>query len=177
MKDEKIILEIQKGNTALFNELVKRHYEKIYQYCYYHVNHKETALDITQEVFIKVYENINRYTNRGKFKNYLYVIAGNLCKDFYKKRKSCSFESVSEIGDCEDIYQSENKIMVRQALSTLSEREYEIVILRFYQDLKYKDIAKITGVSISHVEYYLRTAIKKLKKYMEGDTECEGKEK
>lgn len=170
MKDEAMIRQIQKGNTFLFDELVKKYYKKIYQYCYYHVHHKETALDITQEVFIKVYENIGRYTDRGKFKNYLYVIACNLCKNHYQKKKTCSLEEVSEIGTCEDIYQTENKIMVKQALLTLSKQEYEIVILRFYQDLRYRDIAKITGLSIPNVEYYIRIAIKKLKKYMEGDS-------
>lgn len=167
-----MIRQIQKGNTFLFDRLVKKYYEKIYQYCYYHVNHKEIALDITQEVFIKAYENINRYTDRGKFKNYLYVIACNLCKNYYKKKKTCSLEEISEIATCEDIYQTENKIMVKQALLTLSEQEQEIVILRFYQDLKYRDIAKITGLSISNVEYYIRIAIKKLKKCMEGDSDA-----
>ena len=62
----------------------------------------------------------------------------------------------------------ENEIAVQQALHELSDKEKEIVILRFYQELKYRDIAEIMKIGIPHVEYYVKSAMKKMKKYMEG---------
>ena len=154
VKDEEIIREVQRGQTKLFEELVRKYYEKIYRYCYYHISNEHSALDITQEVFMKIYENIEIYENKGKFQNYLYVIAGNACKDYFKKKKIYSLEA-------------ENKILVQQALESLTMEEREIIILRYYQDLKYKDISQITGASISRLEYYLNKSIKKLREYME----------
>ncbi|WP_186279120.1 RNA polymerase sigma factor [Dorea formicigenerans] len=66
MKDEEIIREVQRGQTKLFEELVRKYYEKIYRYCYYHISNEHSALDITQEVFMKIYENIEIYENKGK---------------------------------------------------------------------------------------------------------------
>ena len=53
VKDEEIIREVQRGQTKLFEELVRKYYEKIYRYCYYHISNEHSALDITQEVFMK----------------------------------------------------------------------------------------------------------------------------
>ena len=167
VKDEEIIREVQRGQTKLFEELVRKYYEKIYRYCYYHISNEHSALDITQEVFMKIYENIEIYENKGKFQNYLYVIAGNACKDYFKKKKIYSLEEVPEFGNENTILETENKILVQQALKSLTMEEREIIILRYYQDLKYKDISQITGASISRLEYYLNKSIKKLREYMD----------
>ena len=116
---------------------------------------------------MKIYENIEIYENKGKFQNYLYVIAGNACKDYFKKKKIYSLEEVPEFGNENTILETENKILVQQALESLTMEEREIIILRYYQDLKYKDISQITGASISRLEYYLNKSIKKLREYME----------
>ena len=76
------------------------------------------------------YENIEIYENKGKFQNYLYVIAGNACKDYFKKKKIYSLEEVPEFGNENTILETENKILVQQALESLTMEEREIIILR-----------------------------------------------
>lgn len=144
----------------------KKYYEKVYYYCYRHVENKHAAQDLTQEVFIRVIKSIDNYKDYGKFENYLYVIARNQCKDFYKRESNYNSSNKSYIDEerlenlPESIPNLENRIMTQGALSKLSEEEREIIILRFYHDLKIKDIAKIMKSGLSITKYRLKKAIK-----------------
>lgn len=168
MKDEKIIDKIQKGETELFDSIIRKYYQSIYRFCFYYLDNEQDSLDVTQDVFVKVYESLQNYDNKGKFKNYLYVIAKNKCKDILKKRTPISLAEIDLPLVRNPIMDVENEIAVQQALHELSDKEKEIVILRFYQELKYRDIAEIMKIGIPHVEYYVKSAMKKMKKYMEG---------
>lgn len=160
MDDDKIIKEIKNGQVYLFDELIKKYYEKVYYYCYRHLDNKQAAQDLTQEVFMKVIKNIESYKHYGKFENYLYVIGGNLCKDFYKKESKYILKDADEETSEEEISKLEDKVMIKEVLNKLSKEEREIVILRFYQDLKIKDIAKIMNSGISITKYRLKKAMK-----------------
>ncbi|EJO5347389.1 sigma-70 family RNA polymerase sigma factor [Clostridium botulinum] len=168
MEDSKLILEIKNGKIHLFDELIKKYYGKVYYYCYRHLNNKEAAQDLTQEVFMKVIKTIGGYKHYGKFENYLYVVAGNACKDFYKKEARYVLKEIEQGSSEEEISKLENKVMVEQMLSKLSDKQREIIILRFYQDLKIKDIAKIMNWGISITKYRLKKAIKIISENMKG---------
>ncbi|MGO5094089.1 RNA polymerase sigma factor [Clostridium sp. LCP25S3_F10] len=172
MEDSKLILEIKKGKIHLFHELIKKYYGKVYYYCYRHLNNKEAAQDLTQEVFMKVIKTMEGYKHYGKFENYLYVVAGNACKDFYKKESKYVLKEVEIKTNSykeEEISKLENKVMIEEALNKLSKDQREIIILRFYQDLKIKDIAKIMNSGISITKYRLKKAIKLISESMKGD--------
>ncbi|GAA0741675.1 RNA polymerase sigma factor [Clostridium oceanicum] len=174
MEDAKLIVEIKKGKMNLFDELIKKYYEKVYYYCYRHVDNKQAAQDLTQDVFMKVIKNIRGYKHYEKFENYLYVIAGNACKDFYKKESKYILKDVEESFSEEEISKLENKVMIEEVLDKLSPKQREIIILRFYQDLKIKDIAKIMHSGVSITKYRLKKAMKLISKNMkEGQHECE----
>ncbi|SHK28201.1 RNA polymerase sigma-70 factor, ECF subfamily [Clostridium cavendishii DSM 21758] len=168
MDDTKLILEIKNGKVHLFDELIKKYYEKVYYYCYRHLENKQAAQDLTQEVFMKVIKSIENYKHYGKFENYLYVIAGNLCKDFYKKESRYILKEVEEGTSEEEISRLEDKVMIKEVLNKLSKEEREIVILRFYHDLKIKDIAKIMNSGISITKYRLKKAMKIIGENMKG---------
>lgn len=174
VEDAKVISEIKNGKTYLFDDLINKYYEKVYYYCYRHVDNKQAAQDLTQEVFIKIIKSINNYKHYGKFENYLYVIARNLCKDFHKKEWHYSLKEIEEGSSEQEIYELENKIMIQAALDKLSEDEREIIILRFYHDLKIRDIAKIMDWGVSITKYRLKKAMKLLGENIksEGDN-CE----
>lgn len=138
------------------------YYDKIYGYCYRHVNHRETAQDLTQEVFLRVLLHLENYRHYGKFENYLYVIAGNLCRDYYRKRRVLSLEDLELQKEEQGFARTEEQLVVEQALKKLPEQEREIILLRFYQDLKIKDIAKILGLKLSTVKYHLKRAQERL---------------
>ena len=87
MEDTRFIKQLKKGDKEGINSLFDKYYDRVCGYCYRRVTHREAAQDITQEVFLRVFKHIEDYRHYGKFENYLYVVAGNLCKDFYKKKK------------------------------------------------------------------------------------------
>ena len=162
MSDGSDIRKAQKGDTESMNRLFDRYYDAVYSYCYRHVKHRETAQDLTQEVFLRVCRTLGDYRHYGKFENFLYVIAGNLCKDHYKKRLTYSLDEL-EVSETETGFaRSEDQIVMEQAITALPELEREIVYLRFYQDLKIKDIAKILDLGLSTTKYHLKKAQEQL---------------
>ena len=153
--------------------LIRENYDEIYRYCWRHTGQRETAEDLTQEVFLKFLGNIGRYREYGKLRNYLYVIAGNLIRDCYrKKRETCLEEADVEAGERE-LEQAAERIEIRRALDRLEAEERDLVILRYYQELKIRDISAVTGIPASTVRYRLRQAERKLKETLSSGGERE----
>ncbi|HBG4726528.1 TPA: RNA polymerase sigma factor [Clostridioides difficile] len=168
VNDARIISQIKAGKKELFDTLIKKYYDSIYCYCYRHVDNKMTAQDLTQDVFVTVIKNIGNYKHYGKFENYLYVIAKNKCKDFWKKKQPICLESLDKEISNQELSDIENKMFIKEALTKLPEVEFEVIILRYYHDLKFKDIAKIMESSVSVTKYRMSRALKKLELYLEG---------
>lgn len=110
------------GDTDAFDVLVRKYYSAIYQFCYRRLNgDADTAADITQDVFLKLLENIHSVRMVGKFQNYLLTIAVNTCNNYFKRAKPIYTElEVLGIADdtdssLEQIIQDENKMEVRKA--------------------------------------------------------------
>ena len=82
------------GDEDACEKLVKKYYSSIYQYCLLHINDPYEAEDLTQEVFTRFFSNLYRYKEYGKVKNYLYTIAGNTVKNYYKKKKDIPSEEL-----------------------------------------------------------------------------------
>lgn len=162
MSDGSDIRKAQSGDVESMNRLFDRYYDAVYSYCYRHVKHKETAQDLTQEVFLRVCRTMGDYRHYGKFENFLYVIAGNLCKDYYKKCVVYSLDELEVPKTETGFARSEDQIVMEQAITALPELEREIVYLRFYQDLKIKDIAKILDLGLSTTKYHLKKAQEQL---------------
>lgn len=162
------------GDTDAFDVLVRKYYSAIYQFCYRRLNgDADTAADITQDVFLKLLENIHSVRMVGKFQNYLLTIAVNTCNNYFKRARPIYTElEVLDIADdtdssLEQIIQDENKMEVRKAIDTLPDYQKEVIILRFYHDLKIREIAKITKSSVPTVKSRLQQGLKKLRRYMD----------
>ena len=162
MSDSSDIRKAQNGDVESMNRLFDRYYDAVYSYCYRHVKHRETAQDLTQEVFLRVCRTLGDYRHYGKFENFLYVIARNLCKDHYKKRVVYSLDELEVPKTETGFARSEDQIVMERAIAVLPELEQEIVYLRFYQDLKIKDIAKILDLGLSTTKYHLKKAQEQL---------------
>lgn len=136
-------------------------YDKIYRYCYFKVRNRQIAEDLTQETFLK-YFNQTSYINRGKSLSYLYTIAKNLCIDFY--RKSNREEGLKEevLGN-DDISTFETNLAIRQAVSTLPPDLQELLLLRFANELGINEIANIMKISRFAVYRKLNKAFDLLK--------------
>lgn len=146
----------------------------IYQFCYRRLNgDADTAADITQDVFLKLLENVHAVRMLGKLQNYLLTIAVNTCNNYFKKAKPLYADlSTLDITDdtagaLERVIQNENSKEVRRALSALPDYQKEVIILRFYHDLKIRDIARTTGTNTSTVKSRLRQGLQKLRRYLE----------
>lgn len=147
-----------KGGFPLSLEL-KDQYDKIYKYCYFKVKNAHIAEDLTQETFLK-YFNQNSYISRGKTLAYLYTIAKNLCIDRYRKRGDIALEDNLSENMIESI---EASIAVKQAISTLNSDLQEIILLRFVNDLSMAEISIITGISRFAVYRKTNNALKQLR--------------
>ena len=136
-------------------------YDKIYKYCYFKVKNKEIAEDLTQETFLK-YFNQTSYINRGKPLAYLYTIAKNLCIDFYRKCNKVEGFNDEMIGN-DDVSAFETNFAIKQAVSTLPVELQEILLLRFANELSVNEIANIMKISRFTVYRKLNKAFDLLK--------------
>ena len=90
-----LVQKMKRGNENAFDVFVRKHYEEILKYCSFHCLDVSYAEDLTQETFLHFFEKLSNYRYMGKTKNYLYTIAGNLCRDYYKKAKESLLEEQS----------------------------------------------------------------------------------
>lgn len=165
MFDTYIIRCAQAGDKQALDKLVRRYYDAIYTYCHHHVQDQQIAEDICQETFYRALAHIEEYKHYDKFQNYLYVIAGNQCKDFYKKKKPIYISEISEKEDATESF--EEVITMKELVQKLPVELKEVIVLRFYQELKYQDIAKIIHCSSSLVKYRVQRAIELLREEWE----------
>jgi RNA polymerase sigma factor (sigma-70 family) len=167
--EKKIVRKIQDGDTQLLDQLFQSYYGQVYAYCYRHTGHREAAQDLTQETFLRVVQSLDQYREYGKFANYLYVVAGNLCRDYYRRKlwyPIADYERQSQAQEAEEV---EDRLAVRQALEELEGEVREAVILRFYQQLRYQDIARILGITVSTAKYRVKQGTRQLSAFLKGD--------
>ena len=167
-----LIKKIQTGDTEAFDILVRKYYSVIYRFCCRRLDgDTDTAADITQDVFLKLLENIYTVRMLGKFQNYLLTIAANTCNNYFKKTKPIytdvnALDIIDNTNDTlEKVIENENRIEVRRALQSLPDYQKEVIILRFYHDLKIREIAKITKSNIPTVKSRLRQGLQKIERY------------
>ncbi|MCH5344624.1 MAG: RNA polymerase sigma factor [Acetatifactor sp.] len=169
MLDEYLLRRAQEGDKSALERLIRRYYDQIYAYCFHRVSDRQTAEDLCQETFCSMLEHLEEYRHYDKFRNYLYVIAGNKCKDFYKKKKTVPIGEMEEF-EGQRVSQKpgpEEEISLRELVHLLPEELEEAVVLRFFQELKYQDIASILGISSSLAKYRVNKALSLLRKELE----------
>ncbi|SKA22163.1 RNA polymerase, sigma subunit, ECF family [Chitinophaga eiseniae] len=178
--DEQLITLFKKGHTSALEELVHRHKDKVYTSILLLVKDSFLAEDIFQDTFIKIIDTIRaeRYTEKGKFLPWAMRIAHNLCVDHFRKIKRTP---MIKTGDDKDIFDVlgfsdscvEDKIITRQShdrvrimLDMLPEEQREVIILRHYAELSFKEIADLTQVSINTALGRMRYGLINLRKMM-----------
>ncbi|WP_321425948.1 sigma-70 family RNA polymerase sigma factor [uncultured Bacteroides sp.] len=182
MTDEELVVLYSKGENQAFDTLLNRYQNRLYSYIYFIVKSSELAEDIFQETFVKAIMTIKqgRYTENGKFPAWLTRIAHNLIIDNYRQEKNENVVSNdnSEIDLLNDMKLSEGNIEmemineqihndVRHLVELLPDNQREVVCMRFYQDLSFKEIAEVTGVSINTALGRMRYAILNLRRMAE----------
>ena len=169
-REDELIKQIKNGRRECLDELISLYYPAILRYCLWHMPDRESALDATQETFLKLFKNLSGYKEKGKFKAYLYTIANHLCIDESRKMKECSLENEGEIKDeCDGLRRIEDKSEVGYLLNVLSPEQREAVILRFGEELSFWEIAKVMGCNMRTAQSRVRNALKIMRKEQENE--------
>lgn len=182
LTDEQLVRMYIDGNNAAFDTLLQRHQAKLYSYILKIVKNEEIANDIFQETFIKIITTLKqgKYTENGKFGAWLTRIAHNLIIDFYRQEKSENNVSTDDETTnllnrrdlCEEnvedlMINDQIRADVRKILDALPEPQREVVMMRYYSDMSFKEIADTTGVSINTALGRMRYAIMNMRRIAE----------
>ncbi|MEA4917352.1 sigma-70 family RNA polymerase sigma factor [Proteiniphilum sp.] len=179
MTDEALVVSYAEGNDYAFELLLNRHKQSLYTYIFYTVRHQGLAEDIFQETFFKAITTIRqgRYTESGKFKAWLMRIAHNLIIDYFRQRKNENTVSnddyevdlLNNPSLCDDTIEMEmvkTQVLndVKKLVGYLPDEQREVLEMRYYGDLSFKEIADATGVSINTALGRMRYAILNMRK-------------
>ena len=180
MTDEELALSYINGNNRAFDELLSRSQDKIFNYIMYVVKDEDLANDLFQETYLKVITKMQngRYTDTGKFFWWLTRVAHNVIIDYYRAQKSSRIVEPTKDNDLSNL--NSNSVMdsnresemanaqvlrdVKKLMEALPEQQREVVFMRYYQELSFKEIAEITGVSINTSLGRMRYALINLRK-------------
>lgn len=179
--DNELVKYFQEGSNGALEVLVNRHKDKIFTSISILVKDKYLAEDLFQDVFIKIIDTLRggRYNEEGKFLPWAIRIAHNLCVDHFRKVKRTPtittsddhdiFEviNVSETGADKLMMQGQSYDRVRKVLDMLPEDQREVIILRHYADLSFKEIARMTDCSINTALGRMRYGLLNMKKIIE----------
>lgn len=180
LNDEELISLFKMGHASALEELVFRHKDKLFTSIVLLVKDTFLAEDIFQDTFIKVIDTIraDRYTEKGRFLPWAMRIAHNLCVDHFRKIKRTPIVKTSDDKDIfnvlnfseksaeDQMIQRQSYDSVRKMLDLLPEEQREVIILRHYADLSFKEIADLTKVSINTALGRMRYGLINLRKMM-----------
>lgn len=185
MTDDELVKLYEEGNDNAFDFLLERHQEKLFNYIFFLTRNEDVANDIFQDTFVRAITHIrsHSYEANGSFGSWLLCISRNLVLDRHRRSQTLttvSHEFVGEDGEVkgdllndadlcdptieDSIFMEESAECVRQMVDRLPDNQREIVYLRFYREMSFKDIAKLLGVSINTALGRVRYAILNLRK-------------
>ncbi|MGB3198464.1 MAG: sigma-70 family RNA polymerase sigma factor [Saprospiraceae bacterium] len=181
VSDQALIELYINGDEKAFQTLLERHQQKIYTSIYLFVKDRDMAEDLFQEVFIKIIDTLRKgnYNHEGKFSQWATRIAYNMCVDQFRRGKKRTKVSTTEDFDIFDVLElpddnredqlikSETHTKIRELVDSLPQEQREVVVLRHYTDMSFKEIASLTQVSINTALGRMRYALINIRKMME----------
>jgi RNA polymerase sigma-70 factor, ECF subfamily len=186
-EEKQLVERAQQGDEDAFQELVERYQRKVYSICYGMLKNEQDSLDVSQDVFIKVYRYLENFNYNSSFYTWLYRITVNKCIDYIRKQKRRSevdyddtIQRTTDVDGDDNIMPStlgiqpdrvygrkELREKMLDALETLSEKHRTILILREVEQLSYEDMADVLDISkgtvmsrLYHARRYFQDAIK-----------------
>lgn len=180
--DEQLVSLYVDGCNEAFDVLIERHKDRIYSYIFHSVKNSELADDIFQETFVKAIMNIKqgRYTENGRFPAWITRIAHNLIIDFFRQTKAENLQStdasdinilnrkeLSEQTIEDDMITTQIHQDIRRLVMALPENQREVLLMRYYKNMSFKEIADFTQVSINTALGRMRYAILNMRRIAE----------
>ena len=172
-----IIERARNGDAAAFDQLMMAHQQRVMATAWRMLGNREDARDAAQEVFLRLYKHLHKYDPQQEFFGWLYRIIINVCRDAARKRKNnqSSFEAETEAGHLTELVSNDNSehaaikseqhAIVMKALSTLTEKERTVIVLRDLEGLSTAEVAQILGSSPTTIRSQISTARTKIKQY------------
>ena len=180
LSDDKLVCLYMKGNNEAFDAIIRRYESKVFSYIAYSIKNQELAEDIFQDTFVKAIYAIQqgKYAENGKFSSWIMRIAHNALLDYYRTNKGVNIisndESEVDLFNDPSLAAKDNvehEMIDRQTLrelralvAMLPDNQREVVLMRYYKDLSFKEIADITNVSINTALGRMRYALINLRK-------------
>ena len=180
--DDQLITLYIDGKNEAFDELLERHKDRVFMYIYHSVKNEELANDLFQDTFVKAITTIKqvRYVENGHFSAWVTRIAHNLIIDYYRQVKNENLQSTDdtdinilnrkELSDCtieDNLVTSQIHSDVRRLIRTLPPSQREVLVMRYYKNMSFKEIADSTGVSINTALGRMRYAILNMRRLAE----------
>ena len=165
--DKVLVRKAQKGDTLAFEELVARHRDKIYARAYSMMRNEDEALDLSQEAWIKAWQRLTQFQGESSFATWMTRIVINLCLDQLRRHKRLRAESIEEMNEesggverqmepvtfnpTERLERGELRARIDQAMAQLSHEHRTVLVLHEFEEMEYKQIAKVMGCSIGTI--------------------------
>jgi RNA polymerase sigma-70 factor (ECF subfamily) len=179
MKSDSELIALFKAGGAqaeqAFTELVRRYQEKIYWTCRRMLKSHEDTDDVVQNVFIKAYHGLMNFNGSSEFYTWLYRIAINETINFLRTQNARRAEPIDEMpqdptatetAPIEELERREEKELIAEAIASLPERQKQVFMMRYYDELSYEEIAEILGTSIGGLKANYFHAFKKIEAYI-----------
>lgn len=175
MKDEDLLRELVIGCESALESLIHRYHQPLYGYVYRMTMNEQTTADIVQEAFMNLYRQVQHGRVPEQLKPWIYKIATNLCKDYWKKastRHEIPWAQDSELFEMRTIHIMDHQIERQWMLESLNQlhQDHRIIIyLRFYQDLSYEQISETLEIPLNTVKSRLFRGLKQLEAVIDAD--------
>jgi RNA polymerase sigma-70 factor (ECF subfamily) len=168
LRDEELVSFIIKGKTELFSVIIDRYQSKVFSTVFHYTRDQEEARDLTQEIFIKLYNNLHSYKSKASFSTWLYRIAVNRCIDWTRKKRLQTVSTIYDNSDDEiDIYDTiadrvggpeedfikqENSAYIRKVVEELPEIYKTVIILYYFEDFSPQEISDMIDIPKRTIE-------------------------
>ena len=179
MTDEELAMSYVSGNNKAFDLLLERNQSRLFSYILFIVHDRSMAEDLFQETFVKIISKLHegKYSSSGKFVSWMLRIAHNAVMDWYRRQKN---EKTMEVYNENDLYGDSTSVLdanienhfvkeqvlrdVQRMMNLLPITQREVVFMRYYQNLSFKEIAELTNVSINTALGRMRYAVMNMRR-------------
>ena len=179
LKDEEILAKFRQPDTKnyAFNLLVRSYQERVYWHVRKMVIDHEDANDLTQEIFVKVWKNLEKFQGKSQLFTWIYKIATNECLNFLnKKRKKfliplvdVKAELTNKLETSDYVSGDEVQMKLQKALLKLPDKQRLVFNMKYFDELKYEDISEILGTSVGALKASYHLAVKKIENYLKNN--------
>ncbi|MEM6830508.1 MAG: sigma-70 family RNA polymerase sigma factor [Bacteroidota bacterium] len=166
------LIEEAKKDPEKFEPIYDRYFKQLFQFVFHRVADKSLAADLTSQVFLKALLNLKTYEHKGlPFSSWLYRIAINECNLHHRKSRTKQYVVLDDhnynlMSEEMDLEREEDRVLLKKAISKLNTKEMEVIELRFFESLSFKEVAKILSITENNAKVKLYRALDKLKKLM-----------